>query len=155
MGGDGGTKAIGRQYVRGAKAKSNGKSADKEAKSFSRREASRRALTTCSLSNKPLREPVVVCKLGRLYNKEAIIQGLLDKTLGNGKNGNGNGNGNGNNSDCCHIKSLKDVKLCVLHPNKSYKKGEGGKKNGNNGNDRNNGNDGDDGDENDDNVRWM
>nr|VZI38025.1 unnamed protein product [Spirometra erinaceieuropaei] len=32
----------------------------------------------CALSEQPLRQPIVACKLGRLYNKEAIIEKLLD-----------------------------------------------------------------------------
>ncbi|KZV40708.1 hypothetical protein F511_32546 [Dorcoceras hygrometricum] len=35
----------------------------------------------CSLSNEPLRHPVVIDKLGNLFNKEALVQGLLTKTL--------------------------------------------------------------------------
>ncbi|XP_073157236.1 uncharacterized protein [Henckelia pumila] len=35
----------------------------------------------CSLSNEPLRHPVVIDKLGNLFNKEALVEGLLSKNL--------------------------------------------------------------------------
>jgi hypothetical protein len=57
----------------------------------------------CALSKEPLRQPVVACPLGRLYNKQAIIEFLLDKTaFGDG------------DKICNHITSLKlmtDLKL--------------------------------------------
>ncbi|KAG2493539.1 hypothetical protein HYH03_008353 [Edaphochlamys debaryana] len=37
--------------------------------------------TRCHLSNEPLSPPCVVDELGSLYNKDALIQRLLDKTL--------------------------------------------------------------------------
>ncbi|KAF7458071.1 Replication termination factor 2 [Cryptosporidium felis] len=36
--------------------------------------------TKCSLTNEPLNPPVVICKKGFLYNKEAIINKLLRKS---------------------------------------------------------------------------
>ncbi|EIN13171.1 DUF602-domain-containing protein [Punctularia strigosozonata HHB-11173 SS5] len=60
----------------------------------------------CALSKKPLQEPVVSCALGKLYNREAIIEYLLDKTAyGDGQ------------EICGHIRSLKDVKTLKLTPN--------------------------------------
>ncbi|KAF6758823.1 Rtf2 RING-finger-domain-containing protein [Ephemerocybe angulata] len=60
----------------------------------------------CALSKKPLQEPVVSCPLGKLYNKDAIIEYLLDKTAyGDGE------------EICGHIRSLKDVKPLKLTPN--------------------------------------
>ncbi|KAK6136433.1 hypothetical protein DH2020_029854 [Rehmannia glutinosa] len=35
----------------------------------------------CSLSNEPLRHPIVIDKLGNLFNKEALVEGLLKKNL--------------------------------------------------------------------------
>ncbi|KAF9235748.1 Rtf2 RING-finger-domain-containing protein [Melanogaster broomeanus] len=53
----------------------------------------------CALS----KEPVVSCGLGKLYNKDAIIEYLLDKSAyGDGEN------------ICGHIRSLKDVKTLKL-----------------------------------------
>jgi len=37
--------------------------------------------TTCALTKEPLQQPIVVCRLGNLYNKEAIIKRLLEKTM--------------------------------------------------------------------------
>ncbi|KZS90230.1 DUF602-domain-containing protein [Sistotremastrum niveocremeum HHB9708] len=60
----------------------------------------------CALSKKPLQEPVVSCALGRLYNKDAIIEFLLDRNV------------YGDGDDICgHVKSLKDVKTLTLTPN--------------------------------------
>ncbi|GIL64831.1 hypothetical protein Vafri_18685 [Volvox africanus] len=37
------------------------------------------AWSTCALSSQPLRSPIVTCGLGRLYNKDAVLQFLLVK----------------------------------------------------------------------------
>ncbi|KAF8957042.1 DUF602-domain-containing protein [Flammula alnicola] len=60
----------------------------------------------CALSKRKLQEPVVSCALGKLYNKDAIIEYLLDKAAyGDGE------------KICGHIRSLKDVKTLTLTPN--------------------------------------
>jgi len=60
----------------------------------------------CALSKRPLQEPVVSCALGKLYNKDALLEYLLDKsTFGDG------------GEICGHIKSLKDVVTLKLTPN--------------------------------------
>ncbi|KIM33831.1 hypothetical protein M408DRAFT_60513 [Serendipita vermifera MAFF 305830] len=60
----------------------------------------------CALSKRPLQEPIVSCELGKLYNKDAIVEYLLDKTTyGDGA------------KICGHIKSLKDITLLTLTPN--------------------------------------
>ncbi|KAK7023812.1 Rtf2 domain-containing protein [Favolaschia claudopus] len=60
----------------------------------------------CALSKRRLQEPVVSCALGKLYNKDAIIEFLLDRdAYGDGEN------------ICSHIRSLKDVKTLTLTPN--------------------------------------
>ncbi|KIM38971.1 hypothetical protein M413DRAFT_447331 [Hebeloma cylindrosporum] len=60
----------------------------------------------CALSKRKLQEPVVSCALGKLYNKDAIIEFLLDKSAyGDGE------------KICGHIRSLKDVKTLNLTPN--------------------------------------
>ncbi|KIJ45047.1 hypothetical protein M422DRAFT_29903 [Sphaerobolus stellatus SS14] len=62
----------------------------------------------CALSKRPLQEPIVSCALGKLYNKDAIIEYLLDKSA------------YGDGEDICgHIRSLKDVKTLKLTPNPS------------------------------------
>ncbi|KAF8553159.1 DUF602-domain-containing protein [Imleria badia] len=57
----------------------------------------------CALSKRLLQQPVVSCDLGKLYNKDAIIEYLLDKSAyGDGE------------EICGHIRSLKDVKTIKL-----------------------------------------
>ncbi|KAF7338570.1 Rtf2 domain-containing protein [Mycena venus] len=60
----------------------------------------------CALSKRRLQEPVVSCALGKLYNKDAIIEFLLDRDA----------YGDGDNI-CGHIRSLKDVKTLTLTAN--------------------------------------
>jgi hypothetical protein len=60
----------------------------------------------CALSKRPLQEPIVSCPLGKLYNKDSIIEYLLDKSAyGDGE------------EICGHIRSLKDVKTLKPTPN--------------------------------------
>lgn len=61
---------------------------------------------SCALSKEPLKPPVVTCDLGLLYNKEAIIRALINKTLAT--------------SQFNHIRSLKDVYDVKFKPNSSY-----------------------------------
>ncbi|KAI9436971.1 DUF602-domain-containing protein [Lactarius indigo] len=50
----------------------------------------------CALSKRPLQEPIVSCELGKLYNKDAMIEFLLDRSaFGDGED------------ICGHIRSLK------------------------------------------------
>lgn len=104
MGGDGGTKAVNRAYLRGAGAASttgdhpslhhNNNGADKH---MAAQEASR-AMQYCYISDQPLQfnddnnnsssitssqllstSKIVTCRYGRLYNKEAAIEALLQR----------------------------------------------------------------------------
>ncbi|KAJ7156112.1 DUF602-domain-containing protein [Mycena crocata] len=60
----------------------------------------------CALSKRRLQEPVISCALGKLYNKDAIIEFLLDRdAYGDGEN------------ICGHIRTLKDVKTLTLTAN--------------------------------------
>jgi len=64
----------------------------------------------CALSKRPLQEPIVSCDLGKLYNKDALIEFLLDRSaFGDGE------------EICGHIRSLKDVKTLTLTPNATSK----------------------------------
>ncbi|KAH9992495.1 Rtf2 RING-finger-domain-containing protein [Russula compacta] len=64
----------------------------------------------CALSKRPLQEPIVSCDLGKLYNKDALIEFLLDRSaFGDG------------GEICGHIRSLKDVKTLRLTPNTTPK----------------------------------
>lgn len=62
-------------------------------------ELHRTKMSQCFLSQHDLREPVVACRLGNLYNKEAIIGAILNKKMPSGLS---------------HIKKLSDLKNCVI-----------------------------------------
>ncbi|XP_072095158.1 replication termination factor 2 [Mobula birostris] len=100
MGCDGGTIPKRHELVKGPK---KVEQADKNASLVAR-------WNYCAISQTPLRKPIVACELGRLYNKDALIEYLLDKS-----------------PDKCiietakHIKSLKDVKELNLTNNPAWK----------------------------------
>ncbi|KAG8962284.1 hypothetical protein FRC03_004396 [Tulasnella sp. 419] len=96
MGNDGGSIPDRRDLV---KSKPKAEQADKNNQTIA-------AWFFCALSKRPLQEPIVSCALGKLYNKDALIEYLLDKSMyGDGE------------EICGHIKSLKDVKTLRLTPN--------------------------------------
>ncbi|ETI49879.1 hypothetical protein F442_06489 [Phytophthora nicotianae P10297] len=90
MGNDGGVIAVKRKFMRHANVKARGEKADQEAL---RLEKAR----TCALSSEPLREPIVACRLGNLFNKQALLERLLAKSMP---------------ERFRHITSLKDVVAC-------------------------------------------
>jgi len=98
MGNDGGSIPDRRDLVRTkAKAEQADKANQTRAKWF-----------FCALSKRLLQEPIVSCALGKLYNKDAILEYLLDKSsYGDGE------------VICGHIRSLKDVKVLNLTHNPS------------------------------------
>ncbi|XP_058488590.1 replication termination factor 2 [Solea solea] len=67
----------------------------------------------CALSQEKLRQPIVSCDLGRLYNKDAVIEYLLDKTAERP-----------NTEAVTHIRGLKDIKELNLTDNPEWE-GEG------------------------------
>ncbi|RLN58710.1 hypothetical protein BBJ29_001589 [Phytophthora kernoviae] len=97
MGNDGGVIAVKRKFMRHANIKARSEKADQEAL---RQECTR----TCALSSEPLREPVVACKIGNLYNKQAVLEHLLAHSMP---------------ERFQHVTSLKDVVTCRV----SYEKG--------------------------------
>lgn len=61
----------------------------------------------CSITQQPLQTPIVACGMGRLYNKDSVIEALLDRS---------------NLPETAqHIKNLKDIKDLQLTPNPSFK----------------------------------
>ncbi|KAJ1891622.1 Replication termination factor 2 [Coemansia sp. S17] len=67
----------------------------------------------CALSKLPLKEPIVGDELGRLYNREAVLEYLLDRSaFGDG------------HSICDNIQSLKDVKTLNVTANPSTNKNQ-------------------------------
>ncbi|XP_042786548.1 replication termination factor 2 isoform X1 [Panthera leo] len=71
----------------------------------------------CTLSQEILRRPIVACELGRLYNKDAVIEFLLDKSsekaLGKATS---------------HIKSIKNVTELRLSDNPAWEGDKGNTK---------------------------
>ncbi|KAL6458388.1 hypothetical protein MHYP_G00336180 [Metynnis hypsauchen] len=63
----------------------------------------------CALSQEKLRRPVVACELGRLYNKDAVIEYLLDKSAERP-----------NVEIAAHIRGIKDVKELNLTDNPAW-----------------------------------
>ncbi|KAM5530429.1 hypothetical protein V8D89_015904 [Ganoderma adspersum] len=63
----------------------------------------------CALSKRPLQEPIVSCPLGKLYNRDAILEFLLDRASFGAEG----------EVVCGHIRSIKDVKTLKLTPNAS------------------------------------
>ncbi|PIK55818.1 hypothetical protein BSL78_07306 [Apostichopus japonicus] len=60
----------------------------------------------CAITQEKLRPPIVSCELGRLYNKEAVLEFLLDK---------------GSCQSAQHLRSLKDFKELKLTDNPAYR----------------------------------
>ena len=104
MGGDGGTITNDRRFLRCAK-----NDEDKEVRNLVQAQILRSKL--CAQCNMDLCEPIVTCEMGNLYNKEAILTALLNKTL---------------NPTHAHIRGLKDVKTLRLTPNNATVVSAGG-----------------------------
>ncbi len=64
----------------------------------------------CSLTQEPLRKPIVACELGKLYTKESVLEFLIDKAKYEGVVG------------YEHIRGLKDVKELQLTDNPAFHK---------------------------------
>jgi len=60
----------------------------------------------CTIRQLPLQSPIVGCNLGRLYSKESVLEGLLDRNM--------------LPESAVHIKHLKDVKNLNLTPNPAF-----------------------------------
>ncbi|EZA58380.1 hypothetical protein DMN91_005651 [Ooceraea biroi] len=60
----------------------------------------------CTIQQLPLQPPIVGCGLGRLYNKESVLEGLLDRSM--------------LPESAVHIKNLRDVKDLKLTPNPAF-----------------------------------
>ncbi|XP_071350044.1 replication termination factor 2 [Trachinotus anak] len=63
----------------------------------------------CALSQEKLRRPIVACDLGRLYNKDAVIEYLLDKSAERP-----------NAEAVTHIRGIKDIKELNLTDNPEW-----------------------------------
>lgn len=83
MGGDGGTKAVNRSYLRGAGSATTTADAartNKKGDPAVDQEEAARAMRFCALTDQPLNfgaSSIVTCPYGRLYNKEAAVEALI------------------------------------------------------------------------------
>ena len=103
MGNDGGSIPTRRELVRSA-----AKAASTQQIKETRAEALDYAWKTCSLSHKPLREPVVSDAAGKLYSKDAVVEHLLAQTSAATAVEESKGH-NGEKEFDSHVKSLRDV----------------------------------------------
>ncbi|KAM6164245.1 replication termination factor 2 [Rhynchocyon petersi] len=71
----------------------------------------------CTLSQESLRRPIVACELGRLYNKDAVIEFLLDKSSDKALG-----------KAASHIKSIKNVTELKLSDNPAWEGDKGNTK---------------------------
>ncbi|XP_006639796.2 replication termination factor 2 [Lepisosteus oculatus] len=99
MGCDGGTIPKRHELVKGPK---KVEKVDKSAELVAR-------WNYCALSQEKLRRPIVACDLGRLYNKDALIEYLLDKSAERP-----------NAEAAAHIRGIKDVKELNLTDNPAW-----------------------------------
>ncbi|KAM6053789.1 replication termination factor 2 isoform 1-T1 [Chlamydotis macqueenii] len=99
MGCDGGTIPKRHELVKGPR---KVEKADKNAELVAR-------WSYCALSQEKLRRPIVACELGRLYNKDAVIEFLLDKSADKTPM-----------EAASHIKSIKNVTELNLADNPAW-----------------------------------
>ena len=100
MGGDGGVVATQRKFIRGQKNPD-----DERAEGLNVKRIQKTKARFCAQSTLPLAEPIVSCEMGLLYNKEAMLTALIDKTL---------------NPAHAHIRGLKDLRQLVFTANPAY-----------------------------------
>lgn len=85
MGGDGGVVAVNRRYMRGAGTADH--TGDYQRNTDNHEHNALEAMTNCALTKAPLfpttnkksTGPIVACKFGRLYHKEAAVEALLSR----------------------------------------------------------------------------
>lgn len=100
MGGDGGVVPSKRKFMEHGQSKTGGESQNRVLTAQHR-------IGHCRVSDEPLAEPIAACELGNLYNKDALLDRLLNKTL---------------DGAFKHIRGLRDVITCRFTPSA----GEGG-----------------------------
>lgn len=69
----------------------------------------------CAITQEPLRAPIVSCELGNLYNKESLLEFLLDKE-------------SATTEVAKHIRSLRDTKELQLTENPAFEEKSNGEK---------------------------
>uniref|UniRef100_A0A8R1DRJ2 Replication termination factor 2 n=2 Tax=Caenorhabditis japonica TaxID=281687 RepID=A0A8R1DRJ2_CAEJA len=101
MGADGGTIPKRCELVREKKKKEK---LDKHVKNATK-------WRNCQLTQLPLKKPVIACRFGKLYNKEDVINAILNKTIGK-------------SASASHIKGPRDFVELKLTVNKDFKRGD-------------------------------
>lgn len=96
-GGDGGTTATQRKYLRHPSIK--------KATVMDESDKQRARWHHCAASGEPLREPLVACELGYIFNKEEVMKHLLAKTL---------------HENFSHLRKLKDLFEIKMEHNPDY-----------------------------------
>ncbi|KAG5192747.1 Rtf2 RING-finger-domain-containing protein [Tribonema minus] len=102
MGGDGGVIAANRKFLRQC---GDGFLNNTQTEAVDEREQKQLRTKVCAVSNERLQEPIVVCELGYLYNKDAVLSALLDRTL---------------DPTFAHLRGLKDLIEPKLTANRAY-----------------------------------
>ncbi|CAJ0564934.1 unnamed protein product, partial [Mesorhabditis spiculigera] len=64
----------------------------------------------CQVSQQPLKKPIIACRFGRLYNKDAVIEAILNKTIAKVEN-------------TAHIKGTKDFQGVAPHRQQGFQHG--------------------------------
>ncbi|KAF0690384.1 Aste57867_18219 [Aphanomyces stellatus] len=93
MGNDGGVIAVKRKFMRHGKKKVKDEQGDQKALREKR-------TTLCALTDEPLEEPIVACKLGNLFKKDRLIERLLDRSMP---------------EQFWYIRSMKDIVNCKFY----------------------------------------
>eukprot|EP00750_Incisomonas_marina_P019007 INCI3195.1.p1 GENE.INCI3195.1~~INCI3195.1.p1 ORF type:complete len:399 (-),score=88.12 INCI3195.1:1041-2237(-) len=108
MGGDGGTKSLQRKYIRSAQDKEGWKGwGVGEAGAANKADVARARVSLCALSQEALVEPVACCRLGNLYNKNAVVLALQAKAV----------EGTPLPTPFRHIRGLRDISTLRFTPN--------------------------------------
>lgn len=79
----------------------------------------------CALSKESLRAPVVICRLGRLYNKEAVLKHLLAHKMKRKGSSCEAEEPTALDRSVAHIRTSKDVRLLRLTENPAAREEEG------------------------------
>ncbi len=90
-----------RKYMRGL----GNKMGEKPSEEMNKRLRALIRSRVCAVSGEALRDPIVACELGHLYNKEAVLLALLERTL---------------NPAFAHIRGMKDLIPCRLTINPNW-----------------------------------
>nr|CCA15338.1 conserved hypothetical protein [Albugo laibachii Nc14] len=106
MGNDGGVIAVKRKFMRHAQGEKKQEKAEQDLVRLQK-------IKHCAISEEPLLEPIVACRLGNLYNKQVLLEHLLARTIPDRFQ---------------HLKSLRDVVSCNFSHKDNAKSDQCGEK---------------------------